>query len=407
VKAGEAAQAAFDNMSAADYYRRALPLLSEAELGRERVRVGFKLIQTLDLTSRFGEALAAAEEGLALAQQLNDPLGQAKMQRAIGWLRWKLGAYDLAQEAMEAARAGFEQVGDAELLAKTLLTLGDIRRLQSRFAEALSYYEQGLAVADTIQDDRARLVARANALASFQVLAVWQGQYDRATELAETVLSIRRATGDKPGIASLLTNAALLERYRGNLLQAYKTNDEALKAFRELGDRWSVGQLLNNQACVLSDQGKYGEARQLLDESLLVRRQLGDRAGLALSLNTLADMLVDQGEFAGARPVLEESLAVYRELGDRTAIAYLLDDYAALAAADGQPERGLRLGGFAAGLRVKVGSSLSPAEQARVDRLLAPARTRVTPEVAEAAWATGQASAEALDLDQALIEALE
>ncbi|MCU0508040.1 MAG: tetratricopeptide repeat protein [Anaerolineae bacterium] len=400
VKAGELAQAAYDNMSAAEYYRRALPLLDGEALGGERVRVTFKLAQALDRTSRFAEAAAAAEEGLAVAERLDDALGISRMQRVIGWLRWKLGDYPGARVAMEAARSASERAGDAELLAANLLSLGDIQRLQSRFTEARAFYEQSGAVADIIRDERARRTAQANALASLQVSATWQGQYDRANALAEEVVAIRRDLGDKPGIAGLLTNASLVERYRGNLAVARKMNDEALTTFRELGDRWSVAQLLNNQACVASDQGKYGDARRMLDESLLIRRQLGDRPGLALSLNTLADLLVDQGDFASARPALAESLTIYRQLGDRTAIAYLVEDYAAIAAGGGDAVRALRLAGFAAELRRQAETPLSPAEQARLDRLLAPAREGLEPAEIERALAEGAATApdEALEL---------
>lgn len=398
VRAGEAAQSAYDNMSAADYYRRALPLLDGDEFGRERVRVTFKLTQALDRTSRFDEATTAAQDGLSIAARLDDAAGIAKMQRALGWLRWKLGDYAAAQSAMEAARAAAEQAGDAELLAANLLSLGDIERLQSRFVEARGFYEQSAAVAETIPDERTRRAARANALAALQVAATWQGQYDRANALAEEVLSIRRDLGDKPGIAGLLTNASLVERYRGNLAAAHKMNDEALNAFRELGDRWSIAMLLNNQACVAGDQGKYGDARRMLDESLLIRRQLGDGPGLALSLNTLADLLVDQGDYAAARPALAESLAIYRQLGDRTAIAYLVEDYAALAAAAGDAPRALRLAGFAAELRRAAGTPLSAPEQARIDRLLVPARNALSVEDAEAALAAGAA----MPLEEAL-----
>ena len=157
-----------------------------------------------------------------------------------------------------------------------------------------------------------------------------------------------------------------------------------------MGDRWAVGQLLNNQACVASDQGEYGEARSLLQESLQIRRQLGDKAGLALSLNTLADVVLDEGAFFDARPLLDESIVISRELGDQTAIAYLIEDYGGLAAAEGRLERALQLVGFAAALRESIGAPLPPAEQARVDRMIAPARMTLPESASTAAWETGR-----------------
>jgi tetratricopeptide (TPR) repeat protein len=161
-----------------------------------------------------------------------------------------------------------------------------------------------------------------------------------------------------------------------------------------------VGQLLNNQACVASDQGEYDEAQALLHESLTIRRQLGDRAGLALSLNTLADVLIDIGQYLDAVPLLDESLAIDRQLGDQTAIAYLIEDYAGVAAAQERPERALRLAGFAAALRDQIGAPLPPNEQARVHRMIDPARASLAPATAEQAFTEGRT----MTMDQVLAD---
>ena len=112
--------------------------------------------------------------------------------------------------------------------------------------------------------------------------------------------------------------------------------------------------------------------------------------------------MLDEGDYGSARPLLEESLSLNRELGDQTAIAYLLEDYAGLAAFEALPERALRLAGFAAALRETIGAPLPPAEQARVDRMLIPARQALDPDLAAAVWAEGRA----MPLDEAVEYAL-
>ena len=73
--------------------------------------------------------------------------------------------------------------------------------------------------------------------------------------------------------------------------------------------------------------------------------------------------------------MLDESLEINRELGDQTAIAYLIEDYAGLAAAEARHQKALHLAGFASALRESIGAPLPPSEQARVDRMLVPARS--------------------------------
>lgn len=397
LKAGEVAQAAYANAAAISYYQRVLPLLPEAD----QVPVMLKLGQVLELVGDWQPADAINRQAEALAGRLNDAAGQAQAQRALGWLLRKQGEYPEAETWMARARARFQQLGDMAGLSRALADIGEIYRLQGKYVEARGYYDQSLELAASILDLPIRQAARAHALRGAGTVATWQGDYAAARELNEESLAIRRELGDMPGVAVLLNNLGIVARFQRDLAGARQMNDESLVLFRELGDRWAVGQLLNNQACVASDQGDYAEARVLLQESLLIRRQLGDKAGLALSLNTLADVVLDEGDYASARPLLDESLAINRDLGDQTAIAYLIEDYGGLAAAESQPEHALRLAGFAAALREAIGAPLPPAEQARVDRMIAPAQAALQDTAAQV-WAAGRA----LELGQAIALAL-
>ncbi len=167
--------------------------------------------------------------------------------------------------------------------------------------------------------------------------------------------------------------------------------EESLAILREIGYRWAVGQLLNNLGLVLRYLGEIDQARELLEESVEVRRALGDNWGVANSLSSLSNLLLHQGIFDGVREFLEESLKINAELGDRTAIAYCIEDFASLAAANGQPESALRLAGAAQAIREETGSPLPHGEQAALDRTLAPAREALDETSQAAAWEAGQA----------------
>jgi predicted ATPase len=397
LKAGEVAQAAYANAAAISYYQRVLPLLPESE----QVPVMLKLGQVLELVGEWQAADAIDRQAEALAERLNDAARHAQAQGALGELLRKRGEYPEAEVWMTRARARFQQLGDSAGLSHVLTDIGELYRLQGKYTEARSFYDESLALADTLTDIAAQKRARAHTLKGAGTVTSYQGDFAGARMLYEESLTIRRELGDRPGVAVLLNNQGIIARHQHELNDARRMNEESLALFRQLGDRWAVGQLLNNQACIASDQGDYAEARALLEESLFIRRQLGDKAGLALSLNTLADVVLDEGDYAAARPLLDESLVIARELGDQTAIAYLIEDYGGLAAAEAQPERALRLAGFAAALRETIGAPLPPAEQARVDRMIAPAHAAL-PDTAAQVWAAGRI----LQLEQAITLAL-
>ena len=105
---------------------------------------------------------------------------------------------------------------------------------------------------------------------------------------------------------------------------------------------------------------------------------------------------------AQARAWLTEGLALALRQGAKQNIAYGLEGFVALAVAEQQPTRALRLAGAANALRTATAPPLYPRWQARLDNWLAPAWAALEPTVAQAAWAAGAAltgeaaSAEAL-----------
>ena len=394
LKAAETAQVHYANAAALNYYNQVLPLLSE----EQQVAVMLKLGQVFELVGEWKSADEIDRQAVVLAAKLKDAPRHARAQRALGWLLRKQGVYAEAEEWLVRAGDSYRDLGDKAGLSHVLSNIGEIYRLQGKFEEARRFYDESLSLAEYISEPRDRQAARAHSLKGAGTVATWQGDYATARALNQESLTLRRELGDTPGVATLLNNLGIIARFQRDLEGARRMNEESLALFREMGDRWAVGQLLNNQACVASDQGDYAEARVLLQESLTIRRQLGDKAGLALSLNTLADVVLDEGKFEEARPLLDESLEISRELGDQTAIAYLIEDYAGLAAANGKSQTALQLAGYASALRESIGAPLPPSEQARVDRMLAPARTAISEPDAMAEWNMGRS----LGLEQAI-----
>ena len=124
-------------------------------------------------------------------------------------------------------------------------------------------------------------------------------------------------------------------------------------------------------------------------------RQVGVRWTIANFLNNLGNAARGQRDDDRAHALYRESLLIYRGFGDKWALAYLLEDIGSLLALEGKPTHALRLIGAAAALRAAIGVPLSGAEQARLDRLLAPALSHL------AGWDQARALADGRALPQA------
>jgi hypothetical protein len=99
---------------------------------------------------------------------------------------------------------------------------------------------------------------------------------------------------------------------------------------------------------------------------------------------------------------LKESLALFWELGDKEGIVKNLEGLAAVALSGARSERAARLLGNAEGLRGAMGTPLAPGDRAEHDRSVAAARAALGENAFAAAWAEGRA----MDLDQAIADAL-
>lgn len=172
---------------------------------------------------------------------------------------------------------------------------------------------------------------RAAALKGAGNLAFNAGDYPLTRRLYENGLALRRASGDKQGMAQLLNNLSVLELTTGNYEEAKSLLRESLALKRELGDAQGVAASLANLAIIERDQGSYAEARALQEESLTHRREMGEKQGIALALHGLACITLIQGDDALASALLKESLAISEELGDQQISAMCLLELAEAA----------------------------------------------------------------------------
>jgi predicted ATPase/serine/threonine protein kinase len=336
-----------------------------------------------------------------------------------------LDRFALEHDNFRAALDWLTETGDAEWglrLGTALFRFWEIREYLAEGRDRLGGLLKLVGAA-------APTKARARALFAAGVLAGGQGDYRSSQTLISESRDIARQLGDKTGIAVSLNALAVVARDRGDVANAYTLFEESLSLWRELGDQKAVARSLSNLANIAKLQGAHNLSRALYDECISIFRGLGDRTGIAWSLNYQGDVARDQGDSAAARTLYEQGLAIFRELGDRwgiagivadlgslareqrnypmahslyrestkifqelehkRGIARLLECFACLAAVQLDAERSLRLAGAAAALRQSIGAPLTPAEQAKLESSLEPARRILNETASATAWSEG------------------
>jgi predicted ATPase len=337
----------------------------------------------------------------------------------------RLESFALEHDNMRAGLEWLTETGDAEWGLRLGAALFRFWETREYLAEGRDSLEKLLKLEAAAAPTR----ARARALFAAGVLAIGQGDYAPGDPLIRESLEIARELGDKQGVAVSLNALAVIARDQGKVNMAHSLFTEGLAMWRELGDQKAIARSLSNLASVVKLKGDYDLARSLYGECLSIFEGLGDRTGVARSLNYQGDVARDQGDTAAARTLYEQSLAIFRELGDRWGIAGILADLGSLAreqgdyerahflyresitifqkldhkrgmarllecfawsaAAQTQAERALRLAGAAAALRQNIGVPLTPAEQAKLEAGLEPARQAVSNSAGVTAWLEG------------------
>ena len=328
LRAGEAAESRYANEAAVDYYRRAAPLLADADRGPVLLKLG----AVLELRSSWAEADEVYIEALELAEAMEDngAAAWAHISRSVP-LR-KQGRYQESEQELDEARGVFQRLGDTPGLAKVAHLRGSVANLRGDPQKSREYFAQSLEMYRALGDRR----REAQLLGNLGVPAMHLGEYEVAQELAEQALVIRR----------------------------------------ELGELWGIGASLNNLAMVAYLRKQYAEASSYLDEGLRAALQAGDLYGVAVTNHNFGNTRRELGELESAGENYLEALRSYALSGDRWSLCMLFDDIAILAAPT-SPHEAVRLVGASDALRELIGSPRLDYQAAELDEGVAVARQQL------------------------------
>lgn len=246
------------------------------------------------------------------------------------------------------------------------------------------------------------LSARMRALAGAAWLVHQHRDLTAAERLAEASLAIARSLDDRWTIGWLLHVLGRVQYFRNDATAARALGEESLGVARECGDRWLIAWALHLIALSFHIEGNFAAARSYYEESLAIRRAIQNLDGIGTVLFLMGMAAAGQGDYEQARAEYVEGLAVTRDIDFRWVVAHCLAGFAALAAAQGQPQRAVRLASSALGISEVVGVLPIPLVQRELDRALELARPLLSEAEFGAAWAEGSQ----LSVEAAIAQAL-
>ncbi|MEL7522048.1 MAG: tetratricopeptide repeat protein, partial [Cyanobacteria bacterium J06553_1] len=140
------------------------------------------------------------------------------------------------------------------------------------------------------------------------------GQYERAIDLQQQSLIIKREIGDRNGEADSLCNLGNAYKSLGQYERAIDFHQQSLIIKREIGDRKGEAASLGNLGNAYYSLSDYERAIDFLQQALTIDREIGDRNGEALALLNRAHAYAKLDDHWAAREGYEQAKVIFTEL---------------------------------------------------------------------------------------------
>ena len=342
-KSGEAAQAAYSNKSALEYYEQALTCSPDVD---ESITLHLNSGSIYQLIGQRNEAKDHYQQAFQIAtdHQLTQRIVECEIKLGNAWI---LGSeYALALEWLEKARAHAVQINDMAGICAALCEIGIIHWRQANFDTAAQYLQQGIDLARQMDDKR----KEAYALSVIGQLKAQVGEFAESRSLFEAALAISREVNDKRRIAGTLNNYANTYYYEGNYEMAQKLMEESLEVVREIGDKRGMALSLNNLGNIFYLKNDFTAARKYYEESLKLGGESNDKYTRSIALTSLGITVFRQGHLKEAELFYYASLGLNQEMGDKVGLSLLHCYFGLLALAQDQPSAAR--GSFIEGLTI-------------------------------------------------------
>jgi DNA-binding CsgD family transcriptional regulator len=179
--------------------------------------------------------------------------------------------------------------------------------------------------------------------------------------------------------------------WQGEQRTARPLLEQSLTGWRRIEHAVGTGNALFQLGIVALFERRFADADDLLSQALSLHRQVHSVHDVAYDITMLGFVAVQRGELAAARRYLAEARDLMVGLDDHWGILVLLECTSALAAAEGDAVRALRLVGVASALRDRTGVPLPPAHRESFEPWFVVARRVLPATEAEAATSSGHA----------------
>jgi tetratricopeptide (TPR) repeat protein/transcriptional regulator with XRE-family HTH domain len=333
--AGDRAEAMFAHVEAELHYRTALQVAER--LGEEGNLAGIheRLAAPLHRSGRYHEALDALERAAATYERQGDFLRLMPVMAEIAGVHGNRGTPAEGLSRLLSVLPRFESIEPSPSLIYLYASYGSLLFVLGRTAEHIEIAQRSVAIADTLDDLRARAVARAQL--GLALLAVRRRH--EGGPVLEEAMTLAEESGDLATFGHALNNVAYLAELRGDLDRSITLFERGLALSRRLGNPAQTVFMMVALARNYLYRGNWERARAYTEEAVQVNAELGTSWVAPYPVIGRGRLLLLGGEWECAQAELEHGLAIAEANADRQAREHARRLLAELDLMRGDPER--------------------------------------------------------------------
>lgn len=257
---------------------------------------------------------------------------------------WKLWRFVATAEEFTwdylAAKSDSER---ANLIAKAKpVTYGFLKGLEEVGRGLLEQRGDDLHAAEILQLDyrlsveSKNMSGEAGALIALGDVYFAQGDYVRAGDNYQRILSLAEKIQHKVAIAAVSAKMGNLHYAQGNFAQAMDHYLKSVRLYEEAGSKIEITYPLANLGNAYFSLGKYEQALEHYQKVLKIYEQLDSKAGAAWLRNQIGEVYAAQGNNETALRYYDLSLKAHEELGNKPMQAYSLNGIGRIRFAEGK-----------------------------------------------------------------------
>lgn len=306
-------------------------LQTETLSGEPRARAERGLAHLLFALGRYPEAVRHYREALTHSTQSHDRPGVAKALIGLSRVHLRQGDPSAGQKVRAKLQAMLDELPEGELRGKVLLHLAEASQRLGQMQARHKFLTQSL---EQFQKGHDRQ-GYSDALVDLGSLLILPGEnsperLEEAGKLLREALEIKRAIGDRQGVADVFKFLGFVEQERGDLEAAEHYYHQSLRMHEALGALFHIGTAHNSLGLATMLMGQYETSQKHFERAVELFERVGDPLAASHSMLNKGTLLLNRLVPEQALALLTHTREIKESLGSTWGL-YELYNHLALA----------------------------------------------------------------------------